>query len=178
MGKRKSRGFGWTRDPDDPELRQPVERPNRAALKRHLDALEAVVLSIVALPPSERRALPLQPEILDELEVLARCPPTPARKRQLHYVKRLMGQLPLEPLQAALAGETPRSDRLRQVELWRDRLLEEGDVALAELIDAHPSADRQHLRALIRRASTGARAQRQLFDALKALLLSGDEQGR
>ena len=155
MGKRKKRGFGWSQDPDDPELRPQIQRPSRAALKRHIEALEALVHKIVKLSPAQRRALPLPPEILDELDALARCPPTPARRRQLRHVKGLMGHLELEPLQVALAGETTRSEQLRRIEGWRRRLLEEGDPALAELIEQHPGVDRQRLRALIRGAPGG-----------------------
>lgn len=41
---------------------------------------------------------------------------------------------------------------LHRVETWRERLLAEGDAALAELLEEHPGADRQHLRQLARNA--------------------------
>src|SRR3546814_9755190 len=49
-------------------------------------------------------------------------------------------------------GESARQETalLHRAERWRERLLEEGDAALAELIEAHPSADRQQLRQLVR----------------------------
>ncbi len=172
MGRRKKRGFGWSADPDDPQLRPEIERPNRAALKRHLEALEALVVEIAALSPPARRALPISQEILDELDTLAQCPPTPARKRQRNYVKRLMGQLDLAPIRAALAGQTPRADQLREVERWRDRLIEEGDAGLQELIEQHPQIDRQQIRALIRQAQRSKRSHRALFDALKEWIVA------
>ena len=45
---------------------------------------------------------------------------------------------------------------LHRLERWRERLIEEGDDALAEVIAAYPEVDRQRLRNLIR----GAREER------------------
>jgi len=45
------------------------------------------------------------------------------------------------------------SERDKSYERWRDRLLEEGDAALSELVQKHPDADRQLLRQLVRTAS-------------------------
>ena len=57
---------------------------------------------------------------------------------------------------AALAEDRDSAHRaaaaLHHVERWRERLLEEGDEALAEFIAAHPHADRQQLRQLVRNA--------------------------
>ena len=41
---------------------------------------------------------------------------------------------------------------MHRVEDWRDRLLAEGDKALAALLDDYPQADRQQLRTLVRNA--------------------------
>ena len=62
------------------------------------------------------------------------------------------------------------------MESWRERLLAEGDAALAELLEEHPGADRQHLRQLARNAheeklrNKPPRAFRELFRELRLLL--------
>jgi len=62
-----------------------------------------------------------------------------------------------------------------RLEALRERLLAEGDAALGELLQRHPQADRQHLRALIRQARgerAGQRpphAYRELLRQLRAL---------
>ena len=43
--------------------------------------------------------------------------------------------------------------RFHLLERWRDRLLEEGNAALGEFMEAHPATDAQHLRQLIRNVS-------------------------
>jgi ribosomal 50S subunit-associated protein YjgA (DUF615 family) len=60
------------------------------------------------------------------------------------------------------------------VEAWADALIA-GDEALQQLLEAHPDADRQRLRALARGARTGgSAARRKLSEALSELgLLEG-----
>jgi ribosome-associated protein len=64
------------------------------------------------------------------------------------------------------------------VEEWRDRLMNDGDVALADLLTVHPEADRQHLRQLVRNAieernrNKAPHAFRELFRELRELLLA------
>lgn len=59
------------------------------------------------------------------------------------------------PIQAQLDAwngvSKAETARQHQLERWRDRLLAD-ERALAELLDAHPGADAQHLRNLIRNA--------------------------
>ena len=70
---------------------------------------------------------------------------------------------------------------MHRVEAWRDRLLEGGDEALAELLDLHPDADRQRLRQLVRNAQDEKkrgkppRAFRELFRELRGVMLGGDD---
>src|SRR5690606_5525597 len=49
-------------------------------------------------------------------------------------------------------GEAARRETalLHRIEAWRDRLLEDGDEALAALLAEYPQADRQQLRQLAR----------------------------
>src|SRR3546814_1625670 len=75
-------------------------------------------------------------------------------------------------------GESARQETalLHRAERWRERLLEDGDAALAELIEAHPSTDRQQLRQLVRntlderKRNKPPHAFRELFRAVKELL--------
>ena len=79
-----------------------------------------------------------------------------------HELKRLLGDYAastsqgnrtIEAIREAFeALEAPKREAIAEfhaVERWRDRLLEEGDVALAELLTDYPDADRQQLRQLV-----------------------------
>jgi hypothetical protein len=66
---------------------------------------------------------------------------------------------------------------MHRVEDWRERLLAEGDKALAALLDDYPQADRQQLRTLVRNAQAEKaknkppRAYREIYQVLRALML-------
>ena len=66
---------------------------------------------------------------------------------------------------------------MHRVEDWRDRLLADGDKALAALLDDYPQADRQQLRTLVRNAQAEKaknkppRAYREIFQVLRTLML-------
>ena len=174
MGKKRAR-FDWSADPDDPALRVPVERESRAPLKLRLAELQALANDLAELPTAARAELPLGAEVLEALQKLADTRPSPARKRQLNYVKRLMAEVDVEAVRTAMAGETPRAARLREADRWRERLVADGDDAFAAFLSAHGHgvADRQHLRSLVRRASSGGKPSRALFDAIVAALEAG-----
>src|SRR5574337_782139 len=65
---------------------------------------------------------------------------------------------------------------LHRVEIWRERLITDGDAPLDELMQQFPAADRQQLRQLARKARAERDAQKplhafhELFRALRELL--------
>ena len=80
-----------------------------------------------------------------------------ARSRQIRRLAQLLrGAGEIAQLHDALAGRTPEAAAVQALEhaneTWRTRLLDEGDLALAELIATHPGADRMRLRQLMRQA--------------------------
>ena len=90
----------------------------------------------------------------------------------------------LEAIRDAMdeGGEAARRETalLHQAEQWRDRLLADGDDALAALLEEVPTADRQKLRQLVRNATDERaknkppRAFRDLFREVRELLSSTD----
>jgi len=73
----------------------------------------------------------------------------------------------------------PGSDKSK-LEALRDRLVEEGDDAISEVLNLYPEADRQQLRVLIRNAQKEKAANkppksyRQIFSYLRELAESQD----
>jgi ribosome-associated protein len=114
-----------------------------------------------------------------------------AHKRQLQFLAKQMRRESDETLEAIrdamdVGGESARRETaiLHNVEAWRARLLENGDAALGELLSEHPTADRQHLRQLVRNAgeerlkNKPLHAYRELFRELRELLAeAGAEAG-
>ena len=104
-----------------------------------------------------------------------------ALRRQMQYVGRLMREVDPTPIRARLdawsGGSAAETARLHQIERWRARLLED-ELALAQLLDAHPGADIQRLRTLIRNvkreteAGKPPKSFRELFQELRDILSS------
>ena len=133
--------------------------PSRKQQRR--EALEVLALSeqLVALPEGQLAKLPIPDQLLPHIADARRITSHIARKRQLAFLAKQMRREEDETLHAIrdaldAGGEAARVDtaRLHRAEQWRTRLLDEGDAALAELLDAYPHADRQRLRQLVRNA--------------------------
>jgi len=152
------------------------------------EALEVLVLSerLVALTEAQLAKLPVPEGLLPHIRESRRITSHIAHKRQLAFLAKQMRREDdetLDRIRDALdaGGDAARREiaAMHRVEAWRDRLLAEGDVALAELLDAHPNADGQLLRQLTRntleerKRNKPPRAFRELFRELRELMLSG-----
>jgi ribosome-associated protein len=157
--------------------------PSRAQQRREALDVLAMVQTLGELSDSALRRLPLPDHLLAHFAELRRINAHGARKRQHAYIaKQMRGEEDetLEAIRDALAagGEAARQETalLHRAEAWRERLLDDGDAALAELLDGHPQADRQQLRQLVRNAldertrNKPPRAFRELFRVLRELL--------
>ncbi|MFO7566300.1 MAG: ribosome biogenesis factor YjgA [Enhygromyxa sp.] len=163
-------------DDDEPEVLEPSRTKLRARAKAYLVLAEQLAKGKhgkLVDPPFDAT---LREAIVDAQRLLEK-----ARGRQIRRVAQLLREAgPIEELHAALAGRTAQArakqEREQLSEAWRARLLEQGDAALTELMAAHPSADRQQLRQLIRQASRtppdarSKRAATRLLRAVRALL--------
>ena len=149
------------------------------------DALEVLALGerLAGLTEAQLAKLPVPEVLLPHVREARRITSHIARKRQLAFLAKQMRREDDETLDAirdALEekGEAARQETaaMHRAEAWRERLLEEGDAALSELVDAHPDADRQQLRQLVRSAlderkrDKPPRAYRELYRAIRALL--------
>ena len=160
--------------------------PSRSQQRR--DALEVLELAekLASLTPTQLAKLPIPEDLLPHLEHTRKITAHIARKRQLAFLAKQMRREDDEALEAirdALDEDGVAARRevaaMHRVEAWRERLLADGDAALAELLEEHPAADRQRLRQLVRNANEEKlrnkppRAFRELFRELRTLLLGG-----
>mgnify|MGYP006197725393 FL=1 len=172
------------RDPETGEFYSPSRTQQR------IEALEIRSLAekLVALPAAQLARLPIPEELMPHIVETQRITSHIAHKRQLQFLAKQMRREDdevLEALRDALDedGEAARREvaAMHRVEKWRDRLLEEGDAALAQLLDEYPGADRQTLRQLTRntleerKRNKPPRAFRELFRALRELIVEGKQ---
>ncbi len=170
-------------NPVDPDLSDERVEPSRSQRRR--DALDVLHLAqeLVNLSPAQLEQLPLDDELREEVLRSRGVRQQIARKRQIQFLAKQLRTLEadeLEPLRAALAHDRDLARReaatMHHVENWRERLIDQGDEALSELLQEHPHADRQHLRQLVRNSRNERErqhpphAQRELFRAVRELL--------
>ncbi len=147
-------------EPDYPEMHDAEEEEliliSKSQLKRESHALTDLGKELVELPQNKLDKIPLDDTLLDAINLARRIKERGGRKRQIQYIGKLLRKTDAEPIIAAMdqlkSEHLQESARLHKLEQWRDRLLEEGDSALGELLSQHPDADRQHLRQLLRNA--------------------------
>ncbi|QXO17711.1 MULTISPECIES: ribosome biogenesis factor YjgA [Vibrio] len=151
---------------------------SKTELKNDMIELQKLGEELVALKPSALAKFPLPDDLAEAIKDAQRFK-NEARRRQLQYIGRLMRNIDPEPLQAALDKlrnkHSQSSAVLHKLEQLRDRVVEEGDSAIEDVMEMYPEADRQRLRQLARQAkkekqaNKAPKASREIFQVLKVL---------
>lgn len=130
--------------------------PSKSELKRQMEHLQTLGRQIIELAPEIRARLPLSDDMLAAVEEMGRIRANEARRRHMQYVGKVMRSEDIAGIEAAFqAMEQEKDIRNREfhlLEQTRDRLINEGDVLLGEVLADYPDLDRQTLRQLIRNA--------------------------
>jgi len=166
-------------DASDEQLREPSRSQRR---REALDVLK-LAQQLAGLSDAQLKSVPLSEDLLDETRRARAVTQQIAHKRQVQFLAKQMRKLDDEELgaiRAALENDRELARReaagLHRIEGWRQRLIEDGDEALGELIAQYPHADRQLLRQLARNArgererNKPLHAYHELFRALRDLV--------
>jgi ribosome-associated protein len=153
--------------------------PSKSQVKREMHALRDLGAALIELNPARLAEIDMPDTLRNAVLEAQRITAHGGKKRQMQYIGKLMRDVDPAPIQAKLdvwSGQSRLATaQMHLVERWRDRLLAD-DAALTELLAAHPQADSQQLRNLIRNtkrereANKPPRAYRELFAALKIVL--------
>ncbi|GAB1577526.1 ribosome biogenesis factor YjgA [Bordetella petrii] len=162
------------------------DRPSKSQVKREMHALLDLGKQLIDLPDDRLKQLPLAERLYEAIRLAQRTTSREGRRRQTHFVGKLMRDAPADEIRAQLDtwqnGSREETAAMHRLETLRERLLAD-DEALTELLNAHPDADAQQLRATIRAARKEAQHNaalqpgqdpqrkhyRALFQALKSL---------
>lgn len=130
--------------------------PSKSQIKRECQALQDVGEELITLKPNELDELEL-PEILyNAIKEAHRIHQRGALKRHRQYIGKLMRELDGEHIAQQLHKLKHKHDLnnalFKRLENWREQILEQGETAINDFIEAYPDADRQHLRQLYRNA--------------------------
>ncbi len=130
---------------------------SKSQMKRESEALQRLGEELVNLKPTELAKVPLDEELQDAIDLGHRLQgKREALRRHLQFIGRLMRSREIGDIEKAMDEIRSRHQgsnvRLHKLEQWRERLIEEGDSAINELLGQFHELDRQKLRQLIRQA--------------------------
>jgi ribosome-associated protein len=161
------------------DLTDDDDRPSKTQRKKASHELQELGEALVALPADRVDSLPLAESLLDAVREYKRTRTHEGKRRQMQYIGKLMRGADIEPIRQAVTdmqlGRAKDSLALHRAEQARAELLASDD-AVTRWIAAHPGADVQPLRTLIRNARKDAalvpeqrsgRAFRELFQFIK-----------
>jgi len=146
------------------EIDHSLEPKSKTQKKRDMHALQALGEQLVMLSTEQLARFELDEQLLEAIADAKQMDSHGAKRRQLQYIGKLMRSIEPEPIQALLhkihqQGKAAVT-HLHKLEQWRDRLIAQGDTAIAELLALCPNVDRQYLRQLVRNAQQELKAQK------------------
>lgn len=160
----------------DSDYVQPASKSQR---KREMHALLALTEQALSLHAEKLAKTGINEKTLAAFAEAKKMKASGARNRQLKYITKLISHEDTEILENYLqqANQAQQDENLRfhKLEKWRDRLVNEGDKVIGELLNEFPNADRQQLRTWIRQAQKESlqgkppTASRKLFKYLRSL---------
>ena len=174
MARKQRNEIDWTDEDEE------IIWVSKSEIKRDAEHLKQLGANLIALNAAHLEKIPLDDNIREAI-LLAQRLKLEARRRQIQYIGKLLRNVDPAPIQEALDKVENRHNQqlalLHKLELIRDQLVSQGDVALNPLLDDYPELDRQHLRNLIRAAQKEKEANkppknyREIFQYLKSVIV-------
>ena len=151
---------------------------SKSEIKRDAEELKRLGAELVDLGKNSLDKIPLDERLRTEIELAQRIKKE-GRRRQLQLIGKLLRSIDVEPIRTALDKLKNRQNQqvalFHKLEMLRDRLIEEGDEAMTDVLALYPQADRQQLRSMIRNAqkekagNKPPKSARQIFQYLREL---------
>ncbi|MEQ4586333.1 MAG: ribosome biogenesis factor YjgA, partial [Pantoea agglomerans] len=163
---------------NDEEEDEEIIWVSKSEIKRDAEELKRLGAELVDLGKNSLDKIPLDERLRTEVELAQRIKKE-GRRRQLQLIGKLLRSIDVEPIRVALDKLNNRHNQqvalFHKLEMLRDRLIEQGDEAMGDVIALYPDADRQQLRSMIRNAqkekagSKPPKSARQIFQYLREL---------
>lgn len=132
---------------------EPVSKSQK---KRDADFLQKIGVNFIELSLAKLNLLPLPENLYRAIVDAKSIKSHGAKRRQAQLIGKLMRAAAHEEIIAAyermLEEESAVAASFHEVEMWRDRLINEGRTALTAFIEAYHPEDVQQLRQLIKKA--------------------------
>ncbi|MFS2221251.1 ribosome biogenesis factor YjgA [Pantoea sp. B65] len=151
---------------------------SKSEIKRDAEELKRLGAEMVELGKNSLDKIPLDDDLRAAID-LAQKIKKEGRRRQLQLIGKMLRSRDEEPIRLALDKLKNRHNQqvalFHKLEMLRDRLVEEGDEAVPDVLNLYPHADRQQLRSMIRNAqkekaaNKPPKSSRQIFQYLREL---------
>lgn len=164
--------------PDNEEEDEEIIWVSKSEIKRDAEELKRLGGELVELGKNSLDKITLDEDLRAAIE-LAQKIKKEGRRRQMQLIGKMLRSRDEEPIRTALDKLKNRHNQqvalFHKLEVLRDRLVEQGDDVIPEVLNLYPDADRQQLRAMIRNAqkekatNKPPKAYRQIFQYLREL---------
>ncbi|EGN74885.1 hypothetical protein A28LD_1902 [Idiomarina sp. A28L] len=131
---------------------------SKTQLKRHSQDMHDLGVKLVKMGSNGLKQIPLDDETFAAVKLAKKIEnKREGYRRQLQLVAKLLRQRDTAPILAAIDELENRAlyqaAHFHALEKWRDRVINQGDDAIQELLDVYPHGDRQQLRQYARQAA-------------------------
>ncbi|AWH88416.1 ribosome biogenesis factor YjgA [Limnobaculum parvum] len=151
---------------------------SKSEIKRDAEALKDLGTELVQLGKNALERIPLDEDLRAAINLAQRIKKEGYR-RQIQLIGKMLRSRDVEPIQTALDKLKNRHNQqvslFHKLENLRDRLIDNGDEAISEVLTLYPHGDRQQLRSLVRAAqkeragNKPPKSSRLIFQYLKEL---------
>jgi ribosome-associated protein len=166
---------------ENEQLEMEDQEKSKSQIKREFAVLQKVGEKLVALKPAQISGFAFSQSMLDALEEYTRIKNRTAQNRHIRRIGKLLSDedmdMVLDTLNRLDSSHPENQRKIKLLEQWRERLIADGDSALAELAHIRPDIDRHYLRQLVRaaqkelEATKPATAAKKIFSYLKGLAI-------
>jgi len=152
---------------------------SKSQQKKAMDRLQAIGEQLAELSANQLKKLPISEELREALLFLSTLKSNEAKRRHKQLIGKLMRHENEDALLQAL-NQRQQPNLERQLSLWVERLMTQGENAVNEAVRQYPAAERYPMRQALRAAlyeqehnPTETKAKQRLFTYLReAVLLS------
>jgi ribosome-associated protein len=130
---------------------------SRTQIKREMEALQDIGKKLTELETEQLKEVPMGEDLRAAIDLYRNnITQREARRRQMQYIGKLMRAEDAEAMQAVIdkydSSSKAFAQTIHEIEAWRTRLIDEGNQAMTDFMEKHPTVDAQRLRTLVRNA--------------------------
>ena len=158
---------------------------SRTQKKQEAEAAQELGERLLEISSKQLKSLDLPENLFDAVIEAKNIKAHGGRKRQLQFIGKLMRHIELDDIVAFFEDLDNKhysaNAKFKNMEIWRDRLISEGNDAIQAFKNERPEADVQKLRQLVRNATNkkneklALKSKRAIFQHIKEVITNASE---